>query len=449
MSTDPRFNAGPDDPTVDATTAAQRSMRADRILDGALDLPASERPAYVVRQCEGDDELQRLVERLLQFADDASSTDDMLAPAGALKGPLGGELDQDLSGEIPTLAPARLDKVGPYDILYEIGRGGTAVVFLGRRDGQEVAVKVLRPGSASRDFLERFVQERRILTKLGEHPHIARLLDGGNDAKGRPYFVLEYIEGRPVDVYCDEERLDLASRMRLFVKVARAVEHAHGHQVIHRDVKPSNVLVSADGEPKLLDFGISKMLDPEASQVPLTRSGTQLMTPAYATPEQMFGHPPERATDVYQLGLLLYILACGRFPYRLQKTAAAVAGAIVNTPPRPLNMALHEPDDDLAIPVSGGYTAEIIAELRSTTVDDLQVLLTGGLERIVFKSLAKDPRKRYDSVADLVADVGCLLRGDPVSADLSSRRPPTEPRRDSPSGTFEKLGQRLRNLLGD
>lgn len=443
-------------PAAEPSAAAETSMRADRILDGALDLPPADRPAYVAKECADDPDLHRLVDRLLQFADDASGTDDMLSPAGALIGPLGGELDQDLSGEIPTLTPSRLEKVGPYDILHEIGRGGTAVVFLGRSpEGQEVAVKLLRPGSASRDFLERFVQERRILTKLGEHPHIARLLDGGSDAKGRPYFVLEYVEGRPVDIYCDEERLDLPSRMRLFVKVARAVEHAHGHQVIHRDVKPSNVLVAADGEPKLLDFGISKMLDPEASQVPLTRSGTQLMTPAYATPEQMFGHPPERATDVYQLGLLLYILACGRFPYRLKKTAAAVAGAIVNSPPRPLRKALHEPDDDLAIPASGGYAAEVVAEMRRTTVAELERQLAGGLERIVFHALAKDPRKRYEMVAEMVADLTCLLRGEPVSAPslrVGDREGPDGSdggRRNSPSGTFEKLGQKLRSFLGE
>jgi serine/threonine-protein kinase len=368
-------------------------------------------------------------------------------------GPLGGELDQDLSGEIPMLAPARLERVGPYEILHELGRGGTAVVFLGRaEDGDEVAVKVLRPGSASRDFLERFVQERRILTKLGEHPHIARLLDGGSDRKGRPYFVLEYVEGRPIDIYCDEERLDVSARLRLFVKVARAVEHAHGHQVIHRDVKPTNVLVRADGEPKLLDFGISKMLDPEASQVPLTRSGTQLMTPAYATPEQMLGQPPERATDVYQLGLLLYILSCGRFPYRLKKTAAAVAGAIVNSPARPLRSALHEPDLDLPIPYSGGHSAALIAENRGTSVAELEQQLSGDLERIVFASLAKDPRRRYASVADLVADVSCLLRGEPVSAPRVGRSGTGDGdggRRNAPSGTFEKLGQKLRSFLGD
>lgn len=425
-------------------------MRADRILDGALDLPPAQRSAYVARECADDLELRRLVSRLLRFADGASGGDDLLAPAGALKGPLGGELDQDLSGDIPVVTPARLDRIGPYDILCEIGRGGTAVVFLGRsKTGQEVAVKLLRPGSASSDFLDRFVQERKILSKLGEHPHIAQLLDIGSDTKGRPYFVLEYIEGRPVDVYCDEERLDLASRMQLFVKVARAVEHAHGHQVIHRDVKPSNVLVRAGGEPKLLDFGISKMIDPEASQVPLTRSGTQLMTPAYATPEQMFGHPPERATDVYQLGLLLYILACGRFPYRLLKTPAAVAGAIVKSPPRPLIEALHEPDEGLAIPASGGLPPEVLADRRGTTVEELELQLSGGLERIAFKALAKYPRKRYASVGDLVADLDCLQRGESVSAPSTGvpRQEGRDGKRSSPSGAFERLGQKLRSFL--
>lgn len=444
------------DDTRPARAAAERSLRADRILDAALDMPPAQRMAYAAEKCVGDPELLRLVDRLLSFADD--SQQDGLEPAGALTGPLGGALDQDLSGEIPAHRPARLERIGPYEIAREIGRGGTAVVFLGHDgEGREVALKLLRPGTASRDFFERFVNERRILMRLGEHPHIAQLIDGGNDDKGRPYFVLEYVEGRPIDVYCDEERLDLPSRMRLFVKVARAVEHAHGHQVIHRDVKPTNVLVGPDREPKLLDFGISKMLDPEASQVPLTRSGTQLMTPAYATPEQLLGHPPNRATDVYQLGLMLYVLCCGRFPYRLKKTAAAVAGAIVYAPPRPPIQALHEPDEDLPVPYSGGHSPQLLADNRSTDVPQLERWLSGDLARIVLAALTKDPEQRYGSVAELAADVSCLLRGDPVRAptvEMSSFQPDSDTRRSQRterrnSGTFERLGQRLRSFLRD
>jgi serine/threonine-protein kinase len=198
----------------------------------------------------------------------------------------------------------------------EIGRGGMAVVYLAERaDGQfeqHAALKLMKAGIDTRETIRRFQQERQILASL-DHPNIARLLDGGVTAEGHPFFAMEHIEGQPIDQWCDARRVPLEARLRLFVDVGRAVEFAHRHLVVHRDLKPSNILVTERGDAKLLDFGIAKLLDPTAPYAALpTETASRMMTPQYASPEQVHGKPATTSSDVYQLGLLLYELVTGR-----------------------------------------------------------------------------------------------------------------------------------------
>jgi serine/threonine-protein kinase len=247
----------------------------------------------------------------------------------------------------------------------------------------------------------RFVGERQILASLS-HPNIARLLDGGATDDGRPYLVMEHVEGRPIDRYCEERGLSIPERLRLFCVAGRAVQHAHRHLVIHRDLKPSNILVTEDGEVKLLDFGIAKLLDDAAGPAApvMTRTGVRVMTPRFASPEQVRGEPVTTASDVYQLGLLLYELLTGRPPYRLAGLTPTSLERVVceETPP---------PPSDAVASVEPAGRADAAALGRK---------LRGDLDTIVMTALRKEPDRRYASVEALVADVERHLKGQPVSA---------------------------------
>jgi len=224
-------------------------------------------------------------------------------------------------GEEESSEPAAPERVGAYRILREIGRGGLATVYLAERADEhfrkQVAVKVLRRGLDTDDVLQRFRHERQILARF-EHPNIARLLDGGSTEDGRPFFVMEQVAGEPIDAYCASQRLGLRQRIELFRTVCEAVSYAHQSLVVHRDLKPSNKLVAEGDQVKLLDFGIAKLLDPEELAVTelLTRTGVILLTPAYASPEQMRGETLTTQTDVYSLGVILFRLLTGAAPYR-------------------------------------------------------------------------------------------------------------------------------------
>ena len=208
-------------------------------------------------------------------------------------------------------------RVGQFRVVNELGRGGMGIVLLAERAdgqfGQQVAIKVVPGGRSGGEVSRRFVQERGILASL-EHPHIARLLDGGTTEAGDPYLVMEYIAGRPITAYCDGASASIERRLRLFLEVCEAVQYAHRNLVVHRDLKPSNVLVGAAGEVKLLDFGIAKLLDPAGADVRAAGPGTRVMTPEYAAPEQIFGGAVTTATDVFALGLLLCELLTGTAP---------------------------------------------------------------------------------------------------------------------------------------
>ena len=308
---------------------------------------------------------------------------------------------------------------GPYTLERPLGHGGMGAVWLARRsDGRyegKVAVKLLNAALIGNAAERRFRREGEVLARLA-HPHIARLLDAGVAAGEQPYLVLEIVEGERIDVYCDSRRLDIASRLRLVLDVLAAVEHAHANLIVHRDIKPGNILVARDGDVKLLDFGIAKLLedDIEAGATQLTREGGRLLTPEYAAPEQLTGQPVTTATDVYALGVLLYALLAGRHPMGSTTQAPAqLIRALVGSPPARLS-APGRTDPSL--------DAATIAAQRGLTPERLRQRLRGDLDSIVAKALEKDPRDRYASVAAFADDVRRHLSEQPVRARADSFR---------------------------
>ena len=304
---------------------------------------------------------------------------------------------------------------GHYEIERALGAGGMGTVYLARREDEhyerDVAVKVIRSGLQSPEALHRFFAERQILARL-EHPNIARLYDGGSTEDGRPYLVMELVEGMPVDEYCDAHQLSIDQRLDLFRRICGAVQYAHQNLLVHRDLKPANILVTAAGEPKLLDFGIAKRLEPEASADSLTRTGLRVLTPSYASPEQVKGEPVTTASDVYALGVLLCELLAGRGPYR-------VAAGL----PHEIEAAIceQEPERPSLVPFraagpGSAASAEEIARARGTRPPALRRRLRGDLDNIVLKALRKEPARRYVSVGQLSGDVENHLRSLPVVA---------------------------------
>ena len=291
-------------------------------------------------------------------------------------------------------------RLGPYRLVRELGRGGMGAVYLAERDDREfdqrVAIKLLHPGLETPEVVARFHTERQILARLA-HPAIARLFDGGTSADGRPYFVMELIEGRPIDVHCDAERLAVRARLALCLEVIAAVREAHRNLVVHRDLKPSNVLVTAEGRPKLLDFGVAKILEqegaarPEGQPADLTGPGRAgPMTLAYAAPEQILGQPVTTATDVYALGVLLYRLLTGRHPYPVEGRPAREVERLILE---------HRPERPSAVVTQAGLARQ----------------LRGDLDTILLAALAKEPAERYGSVERLAADIELHLQGRPIT----------------------------------
>jgi serine/threonine protein kinase len=373
--------------------------RIDRIFAHLLELPPKERRAFLDETCGDDPELCREVERLLD-ADERNATF-LERPAGELMG-------------ISAPSPER-DLLGPYRLLRRIGGGGMGTVYLARREDEhyqrEVAIKVLRSGLESTEALHRFFAERQILARL-EHPNIARLYDGGSTEDGRPYLVIELVEGLPVDQYCDQNRLTVEQRLDLFRRICSAVQYAHQNLLVHRDLKPGNILVTTEGEPKLLDFGIAKQLGHEpGGDLDKTRDGLRMMTPSYASPEQVKGEPVATASDIYSLGVLLYELLAGRGPFRLVHSAVSLPyemeRAICEQEPERPSEALFRP---------GNPPAEEIARNRKTRPRALQRRLQGDLDNIILMALRKESERRYASVGQLSRDLESHLRNLPVMA---------------------------------
>lgn len=381
-----------------------RWAAADGVFERALAAPPERRSAVVAEACGGDDELRALVERLLRHA--ASGDQTPLRPGGALDGPIARRLADELGPQDRRLAEGTM--VGAYQIVGEIGRGGMSAVYLAERAGaeftQRVAVKVIQSGIDGTEAAERFALERQILADA-RHPDIARLIDGGVTEDGRHFLVMELVNGVPIDEHCAQRRLPVEDRLRLILRIARAVASAHRSLVVHRDIKPSNVLVTPDGDVKLLDFGIAKLLDP-ASSPRLTRTGAVPMTPAYAAPEQVRGEPVTTATDVYQLGVLAYVVLTGVSPHGDHGgDSLAIARAVVERLPSRLWDALRR----------SGEVADR-AESYRTTPARLRRLLGGDLEAVVMRALEKRPPDRYGSMDAFASDLAAVLDGRAVTA---------------------------------
>jgi serine/threonine-protein kinase len=375
--------------------AADDLRRAEELLDRALALPAPERGAWLERELSGEPELAREVASLLAAHESAEGWFERLADDLARGAP-----------EEVEVAARRALRVGPWRTVRLLGRGGMGTVFLAERaDGayeQRAALKLVALGTESEAALARFRAERQIVARL-EHEGIARLVDGGVTEDGRPYLVLEHVDGRPIDRFADQERLPVEARLRLFLEVCDAVAYAHAHLVVHRDLKPSNLLVTADGKPKLLDFGIAKPLDVDAA---MTRTTERLGTPLYAAPEQLAGGPVTTAADVYALGVVLHELLAGRRPFEPGDAGGdALEHRIREQEPAPASVAL-----DL------GGDPEARAAARASSAERLRRRLRGDLDTIVATALAKEPARRYRSVEALADDVRRHLDGLPIEA---------------------------------
>ncbi|MFQ5572546.1 MAG: serine/threonine-protein kinase, partial [Rhodothermales bacterium] len=288
---------------------SDRWLQIQAVFQEALEHEPPQRAAFLDEACRENPDLRAEVVALLE-ADAQAGTflEDTPLPRP----------------EAPEATPFEGRQIGPYRLIHELGQGGMGAVYLAERtDGhfqQQVAIKLVRSDRGGRAIRQRFRYERQILARLN-HPNIARLYDGGVTDEGLPYLVMEYVDGLPIDTYCDTHRLSTRERLHLFHTVGTAVQYAHQNLVVHRDLKPSNILVTETGTVKLLDFGIAKLLDEEATQsdeVPLTRTGMRVMTPEYASPEQVRGEPITTAADVYALGVILYELLTGHRPYQIR-----------------------------------------------------------------------------------------------------------------------------------
>jgi tetratricopeptide (TPR) repeat protein len=384
--------------------------RIEAVLDDVLERDPAERAAAIAAACGDDRTLRAHVEALVAADTNARGFLEMPAAEYAAAVVRAATEDDD-----PDRGERAGDLIGPYRVIREIARGGMGRVFLASRaDGQfeqQVALKLVRSGPFGTEILDRFLRERQILARL-QHPNIARLLDGGVTADGRPYFAMEYVDGEQITTYCNVRSLDLHQRLDLFTSVCDAVQYAHQNLVVHRDLKPSNTLVTAQGQVKLLDFGIAKVLhqdDEGPHDRTLTRLGSAPMTPEYAAPEQVRGEPVTTATDVYALGALAYELVTGRGPHTLTRlTAGEVERVItqreVDRPSQAVARAKGETEDSAA---------------RSLRLK-LRRQLKGDLDTILLQALQKEPARRYASAGAFADDIRRYRRGLPIAARRDS-----------------------------
>ena len=383
-------------------------QQVETVLAEAWELPVAERLGFLEKRCGHDPRLRREVESLLA-QDRDSSTPDALD-----------QLVSSLHAARPTLGTGQC--VGPYRLLEEIGRGGMGTVYLALRADdefeQQVAVKLVKRGMDTEEIVRRFRHERQILAQL-DHPNIARLLDGGT-SDDLPYFVMEHVSGEPIDRYCDHHKLSTRERVELFRKVCSAVQFAHQNLVIHRDLKPGNILVTDEGQPKLLDFGIAKLLTPApCCQAPLTAYGHRPpMTLEYASPEQVRGEALTTAGDVYSMGVLLYKLLTGHRPYRAPERALEELCREIreDEPVKPSTAVGRTEEIRLADGTAVTLTPQRLSEVRDGDPRTLRRRLSGDLDAVVLKALRKDPRRRYASVEQLSEDLRYHSEGLPVTA---------------------------------
>jgi serine/threonine protein kinase len=380
------------------------------LLDSAIELPQAERSKYLDEHCT-DSQVRRSVDALIESYEESATF--LEKPAI----PTFPDLDHSWTGRM----------LGPYKLLEEIGSGGMGIVFRAIRADDEylqnVAIKIVSGVFVSKQLVDHFRAERQMLANLN-HPNVARLLDGGTTAEGLPYLVMEFIEGTPIDEYCDTHRLPLRERLALFAKLCGAVQYAHQNLIVHRDLKPGNILVTAEGTPKLLDFGIAKLLQPVEQRAGNEQAVTlqPMMTPEYASPEQFESRPVTTASDVYSLGVVFYLLLTGRRRYvKTPANAHNSARAIATEAPIRPSTAIGRAEDSN----SGNKEttiATVVNNRRAHSVERLRKELAGDLDAIVLKALEKDTARRYASAEQFAEDIRRYLAGKPVEARLPTVR---------------------------
>jgi serine/threonine protein kinase len=406
----------------------ERWQDVERIYLAALECEASERDSFVEQNCGADAGLRAEVESLLKYAERPAKFFD--SPALEI---VARALAQDLRAGDSAQSSRMIDaRIAQYRIVGKLGTGGMGDVYRAvRADDQyekQVAIKLVRQGLDSESVYNRFRQERQILAGF-EHENIARLIDGGSTDEGDPYFVMELVEGQPIDEYCDELKLGVAARLDLFQKVCSAVQYAHQRLVVHRDIKPSNILVTADGVPKLLDFGIATILsaDADSERADPTITALRVMTPQFASPEQLRGQTITTATDIYSLGVVLYRLLTGRLPYRIGSNSPYdLTHAICEVEPEKPSTAVGHSGQVLDCPETDAkreavnVTPEWVSSGRNTSLEKLRKTLSGDLDQILLKALRKEPQRRYASAQDFAEDLRSYALGLPVSARVGT-----------------------------
>ena len=378
-------------------------QRAKERFGAALAREPAERGAFWAIACGGDEALRQEIDSLLAAHEQSGTTTSSIAK-------------DSLSGR----------HIGPYQLMHRIGQGGMAMVYLATRADDQyrkcVAIKLILPGLHTADVLRRFRNERQTLAAL-DHPNIVKLLDGGETEDRLPYLVMDYVEGSPITDYCDAHPLSTTERLLLFRMVCGAVSYAHQSLVIHRDLKPDNILVTVDGTPKLLDFGIAKLLNPEtAATLVVTGAGQRLMTPDYASPEQIRGEPLTNSTDIYSLGVVLYELLAGHRPYRIKaQSPLEIERAICEEEPvKPSTAVTTVHERTTANATSMVVTPEAVSGIREGDPKKLSSRLHGDLDAIVMMALRKEPQRRYASVYEFSEDIRRHLQGLPVKARPST-----------------------------
>lgn len=392
---------------------AERWKQIEDLFQSALDCAPEKRAALLDSACRADVKLRAEVESLLRWHEDGRPTQPALQDALRVMDDRAAHLEEGR-------------RIGPYRIIRELGRGGMGAVYLAARADDTfhklVAAKLIRRGLDTDDILQRFRSERQILATL-DHPNITRLLDAGSTDEGLPFLVMEYIEGEPIDRYCDARKLNITERLKLFQSVCAAVRYAHQNLVIHRDIKPGNVLVTREGVPRLLDFGIAKLLAPGSEPGEATLTTARRLTPEYASPEQLRGEAITTATDVYSLGVLLYRLLTGRCPYPVGRSSPTeLEQAICQQDPERPSLAVSRKPPAAWPDEKEPVTRESASATREGTADKLRRRLEGDLDNIVLMAMRKEPERRYSTVEQLSEDISRHLANLPVIARPDTAR---------------------------